>query len=68
MNLLRWLITEMRTTPPSPRPVRPPDPRYPSITCPVCHMTSYYIEDIRHGWCGNCCAETSPPRMDFKRE
>ena len=26
----------------------------PSITCPVCRMTSYHPEDIRQGYCGNC--------------
>lgn len=26
----------------------------PSITCPVCNMTSYNPNDIREGYCGNC--------------
>jgi hypothetical protein len=26
----------------------------PSITCPVCGMTSYHPDDIRAGYCGNC--------------
>lgn len=26
----------------------------PSITCPVCRMTSYNPNDIREGYCGNC--------------
>lgn len=26
----------------------------PSITCPVCDMTSYHPMDIEMGWCGNC--------------
>lgn len=33
----------------------------PSITCPVCHMTSYNPNDIREGYCGNCHNWTSPP-------
>lgn len=36
-------------------------PRYPaqpSITCPVCLMTSYNLHDIEMGYCGNCCAYT----------
>jgi hypothetical protein len=32
----------------------------PSITCPVCGMTSYNANDVRHGWCGNCRKQTSP--------
>jgi hypothetical protein len=26
----------------------------PSVTCPLCGMTSYHPEDIRQGYCGNC--------------
>lgn len=29
-----------------------------SITCPVCHMTSYHPKDIKEGFCGNCNAWT----------
>jgi len=32
----------------------------PSITCPVCDMTSYNINDVKNGWCGNCHRQTSP--------
>lgn len=32
----------------------------PSITCPVCGMTSYHPEDIRQGYCGRCHDYTSP--------
>lgn len=32
----------------------------PSITCPVCQMTSYNPNDIRQGYCGNCHAWTGP--------
>lgn len=38
----------------------PPDPRYPSITCPQCGATSYNLNDIRWGWCGNCREYTGP--------
>lgn len=31
----------------------------PSITCPVCDMTSYNPNDIREGYCGNCHEQTS---------
>lgn len=31
----------------------------PSITCPECAMTSYNVNDVRHGWCGNCRKQTS---------
>lgn len=27
---------------------------YPSITCPVCKMTSYHPKDIEYKYCGNC--------------
>lgn len=30
------------------------EPELPSITCPVCAMTSYSLPDIREGYCGNC--------------
>jgi len=33
----------------------------PSITCPVCKMTSYNPHDIDQGYCGNCNDWTSPP-------
>lgn len=26
----------------------------PSFTCPKCNMTSYDINDVRNGYCGNC--------------
>ncbi len=26
----------------------------PSITCPICGLTSYHPKDIEHGFCGNC--------------
>jgi hypothetical protein len=32
----------------------------PSITCPVCGMTSYNPNDIREGYCGNCADWTTP--------
>jgi hypothetical protein len=40
-----------------------------SITCPVCHMTSYNPNDIEWGWCGNCNGYTSTvnPLMKAKR-
>lgn len=31
----------------------------PSITCPVCDMTSYSPKNIEHGYCGYCHAYTS---------
>lgn len=34
----------------------------PSITCPVCHRTSYNDNDIAHGYCGHCHDWTSPAR------
>jgi hypothetical protein len=34
---------------------------YPSITCPVCKMTSYHPKDIEHGFCGNCHEYTGTP-------
>jgi hypothetical protein len=37
---------------PSGKPPRYTDP--PSITCPVCSMTSYNPTDIEMGYCGNC--------------
>lgn len=33
----------------------------PSITCPVCGMTSYNPRDVKEGYCGNCYEWTSPP-------
>ena len=33
----------------------------PSITCPVCGMTSYNPNDIREGYCGNCHDWTQEP-------
>lgn len=33
-----------------------------SITCPVCGMTSYNWNDVRYGYCGNCCKFTGEPR------
>lgn len=35
---------------------------HPSITCPVCKMTSYHPKDIEHGYCGNCHDYTTPVR------
>jgi hypothetical protein len=32
----------------------------PSITCPVCHKTSYHPTDVEMGYCGNCHGYTSP--------
>jgi hypothetical protein len=32
----------------------------PSITCPVCGMTSYNPNDIREGYCGRCHDWTTP--------
>lgn len=32
----------------------------PSITCPVCGMTSYNETDIEQGFCGNCHDWTTP--------
>jgi hypothetical protein len=32
-----------------------------SITCPACGRTSYNPDDIREGYCGNCCSWTSSP-------
>jgi hypothetical protein len=34
---------------------------HPSITCPVCAMTSYHPKDIEHGYCGNCHDYTANP-------
>jgi ribosomal protein S27AE len=35
----------------------------PSITCPVCGMTSFNPNDIAEGYCGNCHDWTAePPR------
>jgi hypothetical protein len=31
----------------------------PSITCPVCGMTSYNPTDVAEGYCGNCHDWTS---------
>jgi hypothetical protein len=36
------------------------DEAVPTITCPVCGMTSYSPGDIEHGYCGNCHLFTSP--------
>jgi ribosomal protein L37E len=33
--------------------------RAPSIACPRCKMTSYNVNDIREGYCGNCHDWTS---------
>lgn len=33
-----------------------------AITCPRCDKTSYHPEDIRHGYCGYCHADTGKPR------
>lgn len=38
----------------------PTDYPWPSITCPVCRMTSYNPNDIVYGYCGNCHDYTSP--------
>lgn len=37
-----------------------PTPAEPSITCPVCAMTSYHPVDIAEGYCGFCRDWTSP--------
>jgi len=34
---------------------------HPSITCPVCGMTSHHPKDIEHGWCGRCHDYTANP-------
>lgn len=34
-----------------------------SITCPVCGMTSYNLNDVKYGYCGNCCKFTGEPRV-----
>ena len=34
----------------------------PSITCPVCGMTSHNPNDVREGFCGNCQDWTGAPR------
>lgn len=41
----------------------------PSITCPVCSMTSYNPTDVEMGYCGNCCGYTGVvnPLMTAKR-
>ena len=31
----------------------------PSITCPVCGMTSHHPTDVEMGYCGNCRGYTS---------
>jgi hypothetical protein len=41
-------VTMMRESGPAP----------PSFTCPRCGMTSYHPDDVREGFCGNCCAWT----------
>ncbi len=33
-------------------------PKEAHFTCPVCCMTSYYLPDVTHGYCGNCHAFT----------
>lgn len=33
----------------------------PSITCPVCEMTSHHPKDVEHGYCGNCHDYTGKP-------
>jgi len=40
--------------------------KQPSITCPVCDMTSYNPNDVREGYCGNCNDYTSH-RIDGRR-
>jgi hypothetical protein len=35
-------------------------PLTPSITCPVCGMTSYNQTDIEQGYCGRCHNWTTP--------
>lgn len=34
----------------------------PSVTCSICHMTSYNKYDVAFGYCGNCHDWTSPMR------
>ena len=31
----------------------------PHITCPVCNMTSYHPEDVKHRYCGKCNTTTN---------
>jgi hypothetical protein len=38
---------------PDPAPTR-------SITCPVCHMTSWHPMDVAEGYCGQCADYTAP--------
>ena len=38
----------------------PKKPQQPSITCPVCGMTSYHPRDIKEGFCGKCDDWTTP--------
>ncbi|WP_190795368.1 hypothetical protein [Leptolyngbya sp. FACHB-541] len=33
---------------------KPPDPRFPSITCPQCRRTSYNWGDIQNRYCNAC--------------
>ena len=32
------------------------------VTCPRCGMTSYNLNDIREGYCGNCHDWTGTPQ------
>ncbi len=36
------------------RTAESPIVEWPSITCPVCGMTSHHPKDIAEGYCGNC--------------
>jgi hypothetical protein len=42
---------------------------YPSITCPVCDMTSWNPNDVEMGFCGNCHGYTGvvDPMMKARR-
>lgn len=35
----------------------------PSITCPICHLTSYHPKDIEQGYCGHCHDWTGKPTL-----
>jgi len=53
-----WCWSGLQRGCPMGMPPRYTDP--PSITCPVCGMTSYNLTDIEMGYCGNCHGYTSP--------
>lgn len=41
----------------------PPDEGRPTVTCPVCGMTTAHPEDVREGYCAECHDWTSPPAV-----